>query len=212
MLLIDRWLSGNKNFIVGKSLFEMYSTNKAVKALLDKGETAYSHSLLVKELVAINEKGVRPVPVVDKAKAILLPMPTGGDSVMKSLEAEWKPKYALMNNLRARLDGYGTDNSETARAACNDLCQQILSLEQECMQIWEKRDYYEKNGRLPDVEDKEIEIPTDPLKLATIIQSCLRQIRRYRATKDKNSKHAQLYYDYISKYKKITGNEYQEKD
>lgn len=212
MLLIDKWLNGNRNFFVGKSLFEMYSTNKAIKALLDKGETAYSHSLLVKELMAINENGTRPVHRVEKEKAILLPMPTGGDSVMKSLEAEWKPKYALMNKLRYDLDKYDGDNSLSVRAICNDLCQQILSLEQECMQIWEKRDYYEKNGRLPDVENKEIEIPTDALKLATFIQSCLRQIRRYRATKETNSKHAQLYLDYILKYKKATGNEYQEKD
>ena len=110
------------------------------------------------------------------------------------------------------MDKYGGDNSASVRAACNELCQQILSLEQECMQIWEKRDFYEKNGRLPDIKTKEVKIPTDPLQLATFIQSCLRQIRRYRLTKDTNSKHAQLYLDYISKYKKATGNEYQEKD
>ena len=212
MLLIDRWLQGNKNFIVGKNLYDKYGTNKAIKALFDKGETPYALEMMVKELTTINEKGERPITPVNKEKAILLPMPKGSDSVFNSLEAEWRGNYARINFLRIDMDKYGGDNSAMVRAARHISCKEILKLEKECMQIWEKRDYYEKHGRLPDMDEKEVELPTEPLQLATLIQSCLRQIRRYRTTKDTNSKHAQLYQDYILKYKKITGDDYKEKN
>jgi hypothetical protein len=212
MLLIDRWLDGNKNFYVGKNIYEKYGTNKAIRALLDKGETAYALTLLIKELIAINEKGERPAVVVDKEKAILLPMPKGGDSILKSLEAEWKPLFAQANFLRYDMDKYGGDNSAAVRAACHDSCKKILQLEQECMRIWERRDYYEKHGRLPDMDIKEFVMPTDPLELARLLETCKRQIRRYRVSKDINSKHAQIYLDNLAKYKKITGDDFHEKD
>ena len=212
MLLIDRWLGGNKNFYIGKNLYEKYGTNKAIKTLLAKGESAYAFALLIKELSAINEKGERPPIVIDKEKAILLPMPKGGDSILKSLEAEWKPLYAQMNFLRYDMDKYGGDNSVAVRAVCHISCKKIIHLEQECMQIWAKRDYYVKHGRLPDVDVRAFVLPTDPLELARLLATCQRQIRRYRATKDTNSKHAQIYIDNLAKYKKITGDDFQEKD
>lgn len=212
MLLIDNWLNGKRNFYTGRNILLKYSTNKAIKTLLEKGETPLSVAIMNKELIAVNDRNVRPSTPIDKEKVLLSIMPKGNDCVMKGLEEEYKPLYAQMNMLRYDLDKYGGDNSLEVRMQCHLNCKQILALEQECMQIWEKRDYYEKHGRLPDVAVKKTKLTTDPLELSILVQSALRQIRRYKPTKETNSKHAQLYKDYCSKYKEITGNEYQEKN
>lgn len=210
MLLIDNWLASDRDFTSGVNIFLLYSSNKALANLFNQGESPYAIELLTEELEAMNKKDVRQSPAIEDA--ILSPMPKGTDAILNSLEAEWRPKYQQMNLLRHKLDQYNGDNSTTVREVCHQICVEILTLEKECQQIWAKRDYYNANGRLPDVKNEIAPIPIDPLQLARFIASCQRQIRRYRGTKDTNSIHAQLYKDYRDKYKKATGNDYKEKD
>lgn len=210
MLLIDNWLASDRDFTSGVNIFLLYSDNKALAKLFDQGESAYAIELLTEELEVINKQGNGKVPALHRAT--LSAMPKGTDAILNSLEAEYLPKYQQMNLLRHKLDQYNGDNTATVREVCHQICIQILTLEKQCQQVWAKRDYYNANGRLPEVNEDESEIPTEPLKLATFITSCQRQIRRYRVTKDTNSIHAQLYADYRAKYKKATGNDYKEKD
>ena len=73
MILIERWLKGNRNFIVGKSLYAKFGHDKAVMQLLDKGETAFSKEALVKALEAI---AATPSGGTAKhAEAVLMEMP-----------------------------------------------------------------------------------------------------------------------------------------
>ena len=180
--------------------------------MVEKGETPHALAIMTKELVNINQNNTRPEAFVNKETQFLSVMQKGNDNVMRGLEVEWKTLYAQMNMLRYGLDRYDKDNSIEARTTCFESSKNILELEKACIQIWEKRDYYEKHGRLPDVVLKEVIITTDPLQLARQIQSASRQIRRYKNTKNTNSKHGQLYQDYCLQYKNITGNEYQEKN
>jgi hypothetical protein len=55
MQLIEQWMKGSKNFVVGRSLYKRFGTNDKLKALLDKGETPHAKQELVKELTGDRE-------------------------------------------------------------------------------------------------------------------------------------------------------------
>lgn len=210
MQLIEQWLKGSKNFIIGRTLYNRFGTDQKLKDLLAKGESAFVKQELQKALQAIVDTGVRNI--VKPATRALEEMPVSFDPVLQSIAEEWKPKYMRMNLLRHKLDEYGEKNDLVSRTACHELCKQILQLEKEINFEWDRKDHYETHGRLADVKEKDVEIPTDPVKLATFIQSCLRQIRRYKPTAGNNAKHAQLRQDYILKLEKATGKPYAEKN
>lgn len=177
MILIDRWLKGSRNFLVGKNLYDTYGTDAGLKLLFSKGETVFARQKLTTALEAILEAGKRPV--IKSTVTTLMPMPKGTDSVLVSIEKEWQPKYQRMNLLRHKLDEYGEDNSPEAIAKCDELCREIMQLEKECEGHWKKRDHYEEHGRLPEIKEEKLEIPQDPVELATLISTLKRYIRRH---------------------------------
>lgn len=210
MELIDNWLKGPKNFIVGRTLYKRFGSNEKLKALFDKGETPALKNELVKALQEILKTGDRPKP--ENKMRQFEAMPETEDPVLKALREEWLPLYMKMNYLRHEMDKYGTRNDNEARIACKLLAEEILMLEKRINFIWERCDHYQVHGRLPEVKADTIEIPTEGIKLAKFIQSCERQIRRYRETAATNPKHAQLLEDYKNKYFKATGKQYGEKN
>lgn len=208
MQLIEQWMKGSKNFVVGRSLYKRFGTNDKLKALLDKGETPHAKQELVKELQAIVNTGVRST--VKQEGRQFEEMPKGTDPVLMALEEEWKPLYMQMNYKRHEMDKYGKSNDLAARTACHALCKDILTLEKEINFIWDRYDHYILNGRLPEVKESSFVLPTEPLKLGTLIKTLERYIRRYKNTAATNPKHAQLLEDYRKKYKQATGKEYGE--
>lgn len=208
MLLIDRWLTGNQNFIIGRNLYDTYGANNALKNLFAKGETSHAAKLLIESLQAINQSGARQKITSDTTS--LLAMPKGSDNMLQAIEEAWKPKYNRMIYLRHKLDEFGTDNSTETRAKCFDICKEVLLLEKEVNALWQQRDYYQEHGRLPIVK-KAYDLPTTALGLGRFIETCKRQIRRYKATMATNTNHAQIYQDNLAKYKAATGEDYETK-
>jgi hypothetical protein len=176
MILIDRWLTGSQNFVVGKTLYDTYGADTALKALFAKGESAFAKQKLYEALASIAACGKRPV--IKSTVTTILPMPKGTDGVLVGIEKEWQPKYQRMNLLRHKLDEYGADNNIEARIACKALCDEIMQLEQECEAIWKKRDHYEEHGQLPEIKEEQLEIPKDAVQLATLISTLKRNIQR----------------------------------
>lgn len=211
MLMIDRWLAGKRNFTAGLLLYDHYGTNTALKNVLAKGETDYSRKLLTEALTEINQAPPKP-KVEDKALRVLEVMPKGNDTMLEALQEKWKPKYQLMKLKQHQMFAFGDDNSLETMAKCRELAEEILSIEQEVMQIWAERDYYEAHGRLPNNPTKKVQIPTDPVQLAKFIDTCKRQMRRYRYSSATNPDHAQILADNKLKYKQATGKDYEFKD
>jgi hypothetical protein len=213
MLLIDRWLAGRRNFIVGRVLYDVYGNDAGIKALLSKGNTAFSYSRLVQALESVRVKPVKAV-VHEVAEATLfMPMPQGTDEVLQGLEREWKPIYMRMNLLRHKLDEYNDRNDEEARTACGALCKEILQLEKDVMQVWKRRNYYVEHGALPWVNDVDDDMPDDAVKLALYIENIKKNIRRNRqrmSAEGADAKYSQLYVQWKQKYFKATGEEYKE--
>lgn len=211
MLLIDRWIKGKRNFIVGRVLYDVYGQDKSIKALLRKGNSAFAAQRLLQALEEVNKQPAKAI-VHEVAEATLfMPMPNGTDEVLISLEAEWKPLYARMNLLRHKLDEYDESNSKEAIEACEPICKEILVIEQQVMQVWKKRNYYVQHGQLPFVQDVNDDVPTDPLELANYINNLKKSIRRNRLEMNKpgaDAAYAQRYVKYQEIYKRVTGKEY----
>lgn len=182
MLLIDKWLQGNRNFIIGRNLYQLYGTNNALKNLLDKGETPYHQQLLVNALQEINSSGIKPVEKpIEVALKVAKVMQHDENPVLQSIHQEWTKLYNEMKFYQHQLDVYGSDNSQSTREKCKPICKKVLDLEYEINELWNKRDYYKEHGKLPEVKEVEFVIPTDPLEIARAINTLERNIRRNKA-------------------------------
>jgi hypothetical protein len=214
MQILQNWLDGPKNYDVGVAIYDSIGNDDVLKELFYNGETIHTKKRLEAELRAfLDAGGTNTLPVVISANDEQ-EMQVSDDSIMLSIRDEWQSKYQEMNLLRHKLDQY-QGNAEEMIAAREPIAFAILELEQECMAIWAKRDYYQKHGRLPDVPKDEPEIPTDPVLLGKFLENLKKNIRRNRkkmTAQPGKPEYAQLYLDYKSLYYKITGNEYVEKN
>ncbi len=205
MLLIENWLNGSKNFIVGRALYARFGADAKLKELFAKGELPFIKDALVKALQAINESGKRTV--IKEVYASYEKMPPGKDSILRALHEEWTPLYSRMKLLQYKLGSYGSDNSTETRENCRLLCVEILDLEQQCMVIWAKKDFYEEHGHLPETRTDEIEIPEDALEAGRLLETTKRQVRRYKKEcKDNpaNAKYAGLLKKYEDQLTTLT--------
>ncbi len=204
MELITRWLKGNRNFIIGKSLYASFGKDEALKKLFNQGETPFSKAKLATALEAIlnTQSSFQPHTSTDSFKA----MPGSNDSVLQAIQNAWKEKYAKMNLLRHELDKYEKRNDWEAVAKCKTMVKEILELEQEVNQLWDKRDEYLENGKLPGVKENEFVIPEDPVKLGKLIESLKKNIRRNKLKAKENpnrAEYAALVKDYESRLQEI---------
>jgi len=214
--IIHNWLNGKQNFIVGTSLYKAFGKDEKLKHLFAQGESGIAKKLLAEELKKLIEPGkpvitIAPKPVVRETDV----MPEGNTPVLEALKNEWQHPYQRMNLLRHQLDKYGNKNTKDAIAYRKPIAREIKELEQQCMAIWAKRDYYEKEGKLPFVAETKMVIPTDPIELAELISNLKKNIRRNRKLMADNAdkpQYAQFYVEYKNQYKQLTGRDYAEKN
>lgn len=214
--IIKNWLNGSQNFRVGVTLYNTFGTNPALKNLLAKGETPFCKNLLIEELQKLIDKGIPvelPVEPIQKEVGV---MPDSADGVLQALKNEWMPVYQEMQYKRHQLDKeFEHPNSEAAITYRKPLAFEILALEQQCIQIWAKRDYYVKEGKLPFVPETKLVVPTDPTEVGNMIYNIKRYIRRERLKLKKepgNAKVAQRYKEFLAQHKQLIGEDYEEKE
>jgi hypothetical protein len=212
MKLIDDWLNGKRNFITGKSLYNVLGKNEKLKQLFALSETAFSKQKLIDALTALN---VAPVKVQTPEEISFDVMPVViNDDVLTSLANAWKEKYARMNMLRYQLDQYGEDNSTETVAVCEPICKEILQLEKEVNALWKQRDYYLEHKQLPEVKTKRKVLSEKVADSATEIENIKKNIRRNKSRMVRFAAkplYAQKYNDYLQQYKELTGEDYKER-
>ena len=214
MQIIDNWLKGKKSFIAGVILYKQLGKNERLKELLAGGETPFLRKELETALAKLMKEGVKAVapPALSPETDV---MPDSADVILKALKDEWMPPYLKMNLLRHELDKYGKDNGWEAIAYRKDRANEIKELEQVCMKVWAKKDYYEKHGKLPFVEEVKMDIPEDPEERSNMIEGIKKNIRRNRFEMKKpgaDASFAKRYEEYKVKYKEVSGKEYVEKN
>ena len=222
--LIDNWIKTGKNYESGRILYSVLGKNEQLKASLAKAKTATLAKELEKALLQIHAGKAEQVASKPKPSA-KVPVPSVhvppkqsdkpvNDTVLQAIDAEWKPIYKEMQLFRHKLRQYGNSNAAehvNERAAW---AQKVLDLEQQCLVIWRKRDYYIANGKLPDVQvDKQL--PTDPLEIGRRVENLKRYIRREGEKLKKNPANAGAAMrrkEYLDEYQQLTGKQYQESD
>jgi hypothetical protein len=226
---IHNWLNGNRNFNIGRAIYKIYGNKQTLKDILAKGYSQMGEKLLVfemQELIAEPSEKKVVLPVEKKSKKVAIKqteiisndnpaavMADSDDHVLQAIKIEWHKPYKQMCYLITQLDKYGDSNTKEAINERKQLAANILELEQICMQSWAKRDYYIEHGFVQGAKNQELEIPTDPLALAALINSIKRNIRNNRASMTKKPNqpvYAKKYLMYKDQYKQITGKNYQE--
>lgn len=229
MQLIINWLKpySTQNFIVGRALYKLFGKDPELKTLFAKGDKAPgAKEALLQALQALaaevpapaadtlaaqepadSQESCAPPPVDPPAPAAAPELPASPDPILKALQLEWKSKYKAMQYLRLQLERYGKENALEVQAECRHLCTQILALEQEIMQVWQKVDQYKATGKLEEIKEAPLEVPADPLELAKKISSVQRYIRRHKSNATKfpsNAKYPALILKYEEQLQALT--------
>jgi hypothetical protein len=204
--LFINWLNGKRSYIVGTILYKQYGTDESLKKLFATGNTDYTAKILLQTIQQIVNNPESIPTKKDNIIAITDPMPDSKDSVLMALKDEWMPLYSEMNYKRHELDKYLDDETDSAYVKRAQLALDILTLEQQCMAIWAKRDHYVKYNVLPG-KSTDDEIVVDPFQSAKRIENLKVYIRRYKneMTKNKaNARAAELLNQYTSELNKLT--------
>lgn len=185
---------------MGRTLYAQYGADAALKALFKQGDKAPGakealHQALLAIATPTSAVAAKTVlrsfvgveaDATYHQKALEKINTQAPDEVLQSLQLDWKSKYKRMQYLAAQLDSYGKDNAPQTKAACHDLCKQILLLEQEIIEVWKQVDYYKANGKLEEVKEKTMIIPAEPAELDKRIEATRRYIRRHKQNATKH--------------------------
>lgn len=173
MEAIQDWLAGEQNYTVGRAIYNAFGEDVELKALFEDGPTEWNRGKLLQALQELANGTVAKTENDEYGE-----MPIGGnDGVLNALREEWQEPYKVMQYKIKELDRYPNDDASSI-AIREKLAFEILELEQQCMAIWTKRDYYGEHGKLPDTKETAKPVLTDPLAIARRINSLKRNIRR----------------------------------
>jgi hypothetical protein len=174
-MIITDWLS-RKDYIEGVRIYLKHGQDPALKKLFtSEQKTAYKEQRLERALGEIL-RGTEVVKPAEKPTISITmkswPIEAAKDDVLKALRSDWLRKFKEMQDLRSQLMLLPNDD-QRGEAALN-----ILRLDDECDQIYAKRDYYLEHGTLPAAPEEEFII--DPILAAQRMQTLHRYIRRER--------------------------------
>lgn len=185
MELIQKWLNGNRSYIVGTVLYKQYGANDELKMLFSSGSSISLKQRLVEEL----EKLVKtPETAPLKAETPVLPTTpaeTGSDPVLAAFKEKMAKVLKYLDYKTVELQRY-TEHNEQEVAIRHRIAIEILTSEKELMAIENEIAYYKEHGRLPDSHQPSVKIPDDPIKLGRFIENTKRNLRRNKQLASEN--------------------------
>ncbi|MGN6293756.1 MAG: hypothetical protein ACTHMV_13515 [Chitinophagaceae bacterium] len=173
MNLIKKWLDGTRNYYVGAVLYNQFGNDSQLKKYFSGSKDPVRQQKLEKELTAL--AGSLPTNPV-KADRESSEMPLSADTILEALRNEWQPLYQRINYLRHEIDRYPGEAQEVVKKRLA-LAREVLELEQQCMNVWDRRDHYLTHGQIDQVKSRG-DLPTDPVKLGQLVETLRRNIRR----------------------------------
>lgn len=194
---ISEWLNRHGSYDEGVQLYMQYGPDPLLKTLLQGGHTPFKDSrlrLALRRIVpaadtaqpAAEKQPEKPAVKTDAAvkekPKVFTGWPAEKDEVVAALHAQWKPLFAEMMNLMARVYDVaksGLKDEARRREACV-MAHRILDLDDACTDIYEKRDYYLEHKKLPD-EKGPVALVTDEKKYPLALQNHKRYLREYKA-------------------------------
>lgn len=205
MKVIEEWLnSKHQNYTIGCSYYKTFGNDENLKRYFCNGFDTNKKARLIEALKELCNK----THIKKHTRTEVEQMPEGSDSISKAIHKEWLEPYTKMNYIRHSIDELGTNNDEQTKTKRFVLVEEILRLEDECENIWKKRDGFEENKVLPTKKTKTIVIPTTPLELGLFIENCAKQIRKNKPMASTDSNKAFLLDKWLKLYKQASGKDY----
>lgn len=200
---IRDWYNGRRNYKEGVALYLKHGNNAQLKRLFTaEAETPFKKEKLISAIgeILVPQKKLKSFSlhkegpeIIKRINNLIQPaekrwrQEDNQDDIEKALYLQWKPLFAEMMNLVARV-------GDVARAGTKDpskkdeagrMALRILELDDQCDDIYFNRDFYLKNKKLP-AEEKLVDISLDPNKWHTRLESHKRYVRRFRNALDKD--------------------------
>lgn len=215
---IRQWLQGQRNYDEGVKLYLIHGKDHQLKKVFREAVSDFKRKKLLevmKELavgkakVAVTTK-VEKEQAVEKVATAEKKWPKDRDAMLEALHQKWKPLFAEMMNLTSRIyDVALAGKSDPAKKMeAGQMAHRILDLDDMCDEIYEQRDYYLKEGSLPE-EEKSFDLVVDPIKIPVALANAERYVRQYKNKLKKKPddvnavKQIDKYQGMVNQYKKI---------
>ncbi|MGN6420834.1 MAG: hypothetical protein ACTHMC_25210 [Pseudobacter sp.] len=224
---VHQWLSSSQDYHAGIRILLQYCTDANLRALFREEETEYKRKRLLKAMQdLVSPPVLEDVPEPTAALPILIPSPATApvshhgwpnpitDQVVQRLYDQWKPDYARLMALvhvvyEVALQG---ENGNTLKEIeAGRLAHEILDLDDQVQEYYQKRDLYLAHGHYPELKQQEEEI-VEPRALYKALDNAERYVRRYRDKIKQQPKHKSVpkwtallleYEKDVLKYKKL---------
>lgn len=178
---IKAWLD-DRDYEQGVNLYLKHGQDPVLKKLFTaEMETAYKRQRLERALRDILSGNQVIKPAENPLATISIkawPVEAAKDDVLRALRADWLRKFKEMQDLRSQLMLMANDQIR------GEAAHRILQLDDECDEIYQKRDYYIEHGKLP--EEKHEEYIVDPIQAAARMETLRKYLRRERLNLEKD--------------------------
>lgn len=189
---IKDWLNGSKDYALGAALYNVHSSNDAMKRMFAQGASPYRLQRLIeamKELSKVVDDNptiaIAQAPKYEPVNVQTIQLPENAvPPELDKYRPEWLPLLMERNHLRARLRD-AADDFERGRMA-----HRILELHDQCEAIWERRDYELRTGEPMPTNEKKREPVTDPKKLQRHVLNLRSYITKTKKAVEKNPENA----------------------
>jgi hypothetical protein len=163
---IRDWLNSKRDYNTGVQIFLQHSKDGLLRRLFtQEGFSDYKQKKLVSLMEGLLINKPKPTAKEMLLAAKELPPPekkkepawsSTRDDVEQSLYLQWREKYSEMVNLQARVGDISKEATKSKDKSKMDeagrMALRILDLDDECDDLFWRRDFYKKNGRLPEDE------------------------------------------------------------
>lgn len=186
---IRSWLKGPKHYNDGAALYLKHGTDIKLKRVFREAESPFKKQLLEDTLRKMLQKQVVVEEKQAEQKVVAIASvgwpekkwPDERDNILQALWEQWKPLFAemmyLCNTIYDVAKAGETDAAKKIEAG--KMAHRILDIDEECDEIYRKRDHYLQHQALPQ-EEKAMELVVDPLKIPLALQNEQRYVRDYK--------------------------------
>lgn len=182
---IKQWLNGARGYEAGVQLLLNYSPDQKLKRLFQmEGPSDFKRKKLLETLLQLVQTGAQVQQLQEQQKEHVQKhiavahkgWPKEMDEVLTALHHQWKPLYAEMQNLTARLYDVAKSGNE---AEAGRMAHRILDLDDQCDVFYYKRDHYLQHHELPG-DKKPAGVVVDPVKIPVALQNAQRYVREFK--------------------------------
>jgi uncharacterized small protein (DUF1192 family) len=174
---INAWLNSERNYQQGVALYERYGSSATQKRLLRKGgETKKNLDILVYELGKLNASTViiqpvrpiaKPLVVKEKKPPAILPRTNIPEGKRPNTPEADQVKQMAIDKLKVQSNLQSTLHLLDTKEKRQDAADQIISLDKEIRDLYERLDHFNKHGVLPP-EKKTPELPVKDVSTMSV--------------------------------------------